>query len=111
MMVLPLTWISCFVYCAMFVAENFLLTVQASSTADNGRFNDVDAAEMLNAPAPDRSKYYAFSIRGSTLILVNDSSALHVYVCVYLYFVQMQLNQGLLIRLRRPLLACLEGTM
>ena len=67
MMVLPLTWTSCFVYCAMFVAKKFLLTVQASSTADNGGFNGVGAsdegaavAEMWNEPAPESSKYFEF---------------------------------------------------
>ena len=45
----------------------FLLTVQASSTADNGGLNGVGesdeggaAAEMLNEPAPESSKYSAF---------------------------------------------------
>ena len=45
----------------------FLLTVQASSTADNGGFNGVGAsdegaaaAEMWNEPAPENSKYFEF---------------------------------------------------
>ena len=60
----PCAWL----YCILFLADIFfLLNVQASSTADNGGLNGVGesdeggaAAEMLNDPAPESSKYFEF---------------------------------------------------
>jgi len=101
----------------------FLLTVQASTTADNGGLNGVGArthgaAEMGNEPAPASSKHCELLIVSQVLIsyiFCQHRSGFHMFsnsmAPDFIYFMQMQLNQGLLIVFRRLLLTCLEVTM